>query len=112
MVTSATGGTAGSASYAPPPAGTTWAGDWDEQFGDRVYGADPIPVGPVAALLTGLQHRDGSTVSGVALRVEGVIISAAPESAVTADLTPTQARELADALTALADRAEALDGLR
>jgi hypothetical protein len=48
----------------------------------------------------------------VALRVEGVIISAAPESAVAADLTPTQARELADALTALADRAEALDGLR
>jgi hypothetical protein len=76
-----------------------------------VYGADPVPIGPVAVLLTGLQHRDGSTVSGVALRVEGVIISAAPESAVAADLTPTQARELADALTALADRAEALDGL-
>jgi len=77
-----------------------------------MYGADPVPVGPVAALLTGLQHRDGSTVSGVALRVEGVIISAATESAVIADLTPTQARELSEALTALADRAEALDGLR
>lgn len=100
------------ASSAPPPAGTAWTGDWDEQFGDRVYGADPVAIGPVAALLTGLQHRDGSTVSGVALRVEGVIISAAPESAVTADLTPSQARELADTLTALADRAEALDGLR
>ena len=77
-----------------------------------MYGADTVPIGPVAALLTGLQHRDGSTVSGVALRVEGVIISAAPVPAVTADLTPTQARELAEALTALADRAEALDGLR
>jgi hypothetical protein len=29
-------------------------------------------------LLTGLQHRDGSTVSGVALRVEGVIIRCCP----------------------------------
>jgi hypothetical protein len=75
-----------------------------------VFGTDPVPIGPVAALLTGLQHRDGSTVSGVALRVQGVII-ATPESAVTADLTPTQARELADALSAMADRAEALDGL-
>lgn len=111
MATSATN-TGVSASSTPPPVGTTWTGDWDEHFGDRVYGADPVPIGPVAALLTGLQHRDGSTVSGVALRVEGVIISAAPESAVTADLTPTQARELADALTALADRAETLDGLR
>jgi hypothetical protein len=110
MATSATS-TGASASSTPPPAGTTWTGDWDERFGDRVYGADPVPIGPVAALLTGLQHRDGSTVSGVALRVEGVIIGAAPESAVAADLTPTQARELADALTALADRAEALDGL-
>lgn len=111
MATSATS-TGASASSTPPPVGTNWTGDWDEQFGDRVYGADPVPIGPVAALLTGLQHRDGSTVSGVALRVEGVIIGAAPESAVAADLTPTQARELADALTALADRAEALDGLR
>jgi len=110
MATSAIGTGAG-ASSAPPPASTTWTGDWDEQFGDRVYGADPVPVGPVAALLTGLQHRDGSTVSGVALRVQGVIITTAPEPAITADLTPNQARELADALTALADRAEALDGL-
>ena len=111
MATSATS-TGVSASSTPPPVGTTWTGDWDEQFGDRVYGADPVQIGPVAALLTGLQHRDGSTVSGVALRVQGMIITAAPESAVTADLTPTQARELADALSALADRAEALDGLR
>jgi hypothetical protein len=111
VATSATS-TGASAPSTPPPAGTTWTGDWDEQFGDRVYGADTVPIGPVAALLTGLQHRDGSTVSGVALRVEGVIISAAPVPAVTADLTPTQARELAEALTALADRAEALDGLR
>jgi hypothetical protein len=110
MATSAINGA--SASSAAPPAGTTWTGDWDEKFGDRVYGADPVPIGPVAALLTGLQHRDGSTVSGVALRVHGVIITATPEPAVTVDLTPNQARELADALTALADRAEALDGLR
>ncbi len=85
----------------PPPAGTTWTGDWDEQFHDRVYGADPVPIGPVAALLTGVQHRNGSTVSGVALRVAGAVI----------DLTPVQARELAEVLTALADRAETLDGL-
>jgi hypothetical protein len=85
----------------PPPAGTTWTGDWDEQFHDRIYGADPVPIGPVAALLTGVQHRNGSTVSGVALRVAGAVV----------DLTPVQARELAEVLTALADRAEALDGL-
>ncbi len=111
MATSANSAGASPASI-PPPAGTTWTGAWDEQFSDRVFGADPVPVGPVAALLTGVQHRDGSTVSGVALRVEGVVITAAPPSAVTADLTPTQARELAEALSALADRAEALDGLR
>ena len=95
----------------PPPAGTTWTGDWDEQFGDRVYGADPIVVGDVAALLTGVQHRDGSTVSGVALRVAGAVIAGNHPAAVVADLTPPQAREIADALSALADRAERLDGL-
>lgn len=95
----------------PPPAGTTWTGEWDEQFGDRVFGADPVPVGPVAALLTGVQHRNGATVSGVALRVEGAVIASAQQGAVAADLTPTQARELAEALTALADRAEAIDGI-
>lgn len=100
----------------PPPAGTTWTGDWDEQFHDRVYGADPVPVGPVAALLTGVQHRNGSTVSGVALRLEGAVIgdpqdAVAAAVVVAADLTPVQARELAGVLAALADRAEAMDGL-
>ena len=95
----------------PPPAGTTWTGDWDEQFGDRVYGTDPIAVGGVAALLTGVQHRNGSTVSGVALRVASSVITGGHPAAVVADLTPPQARELADALNAFADRAERLDGL-
>lgn len=84
-----------------PPAGTTWMGEWDEQFGDRIYGADPIVTGDVVALLTGVQNRNGSTVSGVALRVGGTVV----------DLTPAQACDLADALSALAQRAEALDGL-
>ncbi len=94
----------------PPPAGTTWMGEWDTEFGDRIYGADPIVVGAVAALLTGVQHRSGSTVSGVALRMRGAVI-AGDQGAVVIDLTPAQAREIADALNALADRAEALDGL-
>ena len=95
----------------PPPAGTTWTGDWDEQFGDRIYGADPVTIGTVAALLTGVQHRTGSTVSGVALRVAGAPLADGPNGAVIADLTPAQARELADALNVLADRAEHLDGI-
>ena len=95
----------------PPPPGTTWAGDWDEQFGDRVYGADPVAIGTVAALLTGVQHRTGSTVSGVALRVAGTPLADGDHAAVVADLTPAQARELADALNGLADRAEHLDGI-
>ena len=95
----------------PPPPGTTWVGDWDGHFHDRVYGSDPVHLGGVATLLTGVQHRDGSTVSGVAVRVEGTVISGGPGSAVTADLTPEQARRLADALTVLADRAEVVDGI-
>lgn len=95
----------------PPPAGTAWTGDWDEQFGDRVYGTDPVVIANVAALLTGVQHRNGSTVSGVALRVAGTPLSGSPNAAVVADLTPAQARELADALLALAGRAEHLDGI-
>ena len=95
----------------PPPVGSTWVGRWDRDFDDRVFGADPLPVGSVAALLTGVQHRDGSTVSGVALRVEGTVIDGGHTLAVTADLTPGQARELAGVLETLADRAEDLDGL-
>lgn len=95
----------------PPPAGTTWTGEWDEQFGDRVYGTDPVVVASVATLLTGVQHRTGSTVSGVALRVAGTPIADGDHGAVAADLTPAQARELADALNGLADRAEHLDGI-
>lgn len=95
----------------PPPVGSTWVGRWDRDFDDRVFGADPLPVGSVAALLTGVQHRDGSTVSGVALRVEGTVIEGGHTHAVAADLTPEQARELAGVLGTLADRAEDLDGL-
>lgn len=94
-----------------PPAGTTWMGEWDAELDDRVYGGDPVAVGGVSALLTGIQHRSGSTVSGVALRVEGVRIPDRQGAAVTADLTPTQARELAEALAALAFQAERLDGI-
>ena len=102
----------------PPPPGTTWTGDFDEQFHDRVYGADPVRVGPVAALLTGIQDRTGSTVSGVALRVggavipDGAVIPGTQDAVVVADLTPSQARELADVLEMLAGRAEELDGLQ
>lgn len=95
----------------PPPAGSTWVGGWDRDFDDRVFGTDPLAVGDVAALLTGVQHRNGSTVSGVALRIEGTVIDGGAKPAVTADLTPGQARDLAAVLTALADRAEDLDGL-
>ncbi len=81
----------------------TWTGDWDENFDDRIYGSAPISVGTVSALVTGLQHRNGATVSGVALRIPGV---PAP-----VDLTPAQARELSYLLTALAAQAEQIDGL-
>lgn len=96
---------------APPP-GTTWSGEWDAEYGDRVYGTDPISIGKTAALLTGVQHLDGATVSGVALRVQGAMIPDHRHPAITADLTPAEARELAHALTTLADQAETLDGLR
>ena len=42
-----------------PPADTAWVGDWDAQFHDRVFGADPVTIGDIAALLTGVQHRTG-----------------------------------------------------
>jgi hypothetical protein len=96
--------------HPPPPTGATWVGPWHEGFDDRVFGGDPVGVGSTAALLTGMQHRDGSTVTGVAVRVGGVVIPAG-EGAVTADLTPTQARVLAAALNELADLADELDGL-
>jgi hypothetical protein len=88
-----------------PPAGTAWVGDWDAQFHDRVYGTDPVAVGDVGALLTGVQHRDGSTVSGVAVRVGGIDLP------IVVDLTPAQARELGEVLIGLAARAESLDGI-
>jgi hypothetical protein len=88
-----------------PPAGTAWIGDWDAQFHDRVYGADPVTVGDVGALLTGVQHRDGSTVSGVAIRVGGIDLP------IVVDLTPDQAREFGEMLIRLAERAESLDGI-
>lgn len=101
----------GSTPTTPPPAGTAWVGDWDADFDDRVYGGDPVVVGDIAALLTGVQHRNGSTVSGVALRIEGAVIGSGRRSALAADLTPGQARELAGLIVALADQAEAVDGI-
>ncbi|MFM9035674.1 MAG: hypothetical protein ACKOQ4_15565 [Mycobacterium sp.] len=93
------------------PPGTTWTGEWNTDYGDRVYGTDPIAIGNTAALLTGIQHRTGTTVSGVALRIRGTTIPDHPQPAITADLTPTQARDLAYALSTFADQAEALDGV-
>ncbi|MCB0939194.1 MAG: hypothetical protein KDB72_03025 [Mycobacterium sp.] len=90
----------------------TWTGEWDADHGDRVYGTDAVAIGNAAALLTGIQHRNGTTVSGIALRVRGSIIPGPPHAAVVTDLTPAQARELADLLVELAHRAEKLDGLR
>lgn len=101
----------GSTPTTTPPTGTAWVGDWDADFSDRVYGSDPVVIGDVAALLTGVQHRSGATVSGVALRVDGTVIETGCTAAVTADLTPGQARDLAVVLGALADRAEAVDGI-
>lgn len=97
---------------ATPPAGTAWFGDWDEQFQDRVFGADPVAVGDIAALLTGVQHRNGSTVSGVAVRVDGgLFVGGAGGTGlpIVVDLTPAQAREFGELLIGLAGRAEALD---
>jgi len=94
-----------------PPAGTAWVGEWDAQFHDRVYGADPVTVGDVAALLTGVQHRNGSTVSGVAIRVDGDSVVGDQELPIVVDLTPTQARELGELLIELAASAESLDGI-
>lgn len=92
-----------------PPPGAAWVGEWDPEFHDRVFGADPLTVGRAAALLTGIQHRDGTTISGVALRVEGAAIGGGQNEAVAFDMTASEARELAAILLALADRAEALD---
>lgn len=96
--------------HLPPPTGATWVGPWHEGFDDRVFGGDAVSVGSTAALLTGIQHRDGATVTGVAVRVSGVAIPDG-DGTVTADLTPTQARELAAALNELADQADRLDGV-
>ena len=92
-----------------PPAGTAWVGDWDAQFHDRVYGADPVAVGGIAVLLTGVQHRNGSTVSGVAVRVDGGQVVGGTKLPIVVDLTPAQAREIGEVLIGVADRAEALD---
>ncbi len=94
-----------------PPAGTAWVGDWDAKFHDRVFGADPVTVGDVAALLTGVQHRDGSTVSGVAVRVGGEVVVGGKELPIVVDLTPDQAREFGEVLIGLAEKAESLDGI-
>jgi phosphoribosylaminoimidazole (AIR) synthetase len=101
----------GSTPTTTPPTGTTWVGDWDADFCDRVYGSDPVVIGDIAALVTGVQHRSGATVSGVALRVDGTVIGSGRTAAVTSDLTPGQARDLAGLLVTLADRAEAIDGI-
>jgi hypothetical protein len=74
-----------------------------------VYGADPVAVGGIAALLTGVQHRNGATVSGVAVRVDGARADVGNESPIVVDLTPAQAREFGEVLVGLAERAEALD---
>jgi hypothetical protein len=103
--------TTGTNPTASPPAGTAWVGEWDAQFHDRVYGADPVTVGDVAALLTGVQHRNGSTVSGVAIRVDGDSVVGDQELPIVVDLTPTQARELGELLIGLAANAESLDGI-
>jgi hypothetical protein len=94
-----------------PPAGTAWVGEWDAQFHDRVYGTNPVTVGDVAALLTGVQHRDGSTVSGVAIRVDGGSVVGGDTLPIVVDLTPAQAREFGEVLIGLAENAEALDGI-
>ena len=101
----------GSNSTTAPPAGTAWVGDWDAQFHDRVYGADPVTVGNIAALLTGVQHRNGSTVSGVAVRVDGSLVVGGKQLPIVVDLTPAQARELGEVLIGLAENAESLDGI-
>ena len=94
-----------------PPPGTAWMGDWDGHFHDRVFGTEPVAGANVAALLTGVRHRNGSTASGVALRVEGTVVGGGRQVAVAVDLMPAEARELAEVLALLADRAEALDGI-
>ena len=96
---------------AAPPAGTAWVGDWDTQCHDRVYGADPVVVGDIAALLTGVQHRNGSTVSSVAIRVGGGVVVGGGTLPIVVDLTPDQARELGEVLIGLAGHAETLDGI-
>ncbi|MEI7519195.1 MAG: hypothetical protein WCJ98_12050 [Mycobacteriaceae bacterium] len=103
--------TTGTNPAAAPPAGTAWVGEWDAQFDDRVYGADPVTVGDIAALLTGVQHRNGSTVSGVAVRVDGGVVVGGRELPIVVDLTPAQARELGEVLIGLAENAESLDGI-
>ena len=74
-----------------------------------MYGADPVAVGGIAALLTGVQHRNGATVSGVAVRVDGARAEGGDEAPIVVDLTPAQAREFGEVLVELAERAEALD---
>ena len=61
--------------------------------------------------MTGVQHRNGSTVSGVAVRVGSGVVVGGKELPIVVDLTPAQARELGEVLIGLAERAEALDGI-
>ena len=70
-----------------------------------------MTVSGITALLTGVQHRNGSTVSGVAVRVGSGVVVGGKELPIVVDLTPAQARELGEILIGLAERAEALDGI-
>jgi hypothetical protein len=81
-------------------AGAAWVGQPDSD-GARFYHFPAAEVDNVSASVVGVQHCDGSTASSVSVAVSGP----------AADLTPAQARQVARLLVALADRAEAVDGI-
>lgn len=87
------------------PAGAEWVGEWDDHYQDRVYLFPPVEADEVVVFLTGVQTSDGRTATSIGLRFADT-----PPMTVALDLMPEQARQLARALMALADAAEAVDG--
>lgn len=94
------------ASTTPPPAGAEVVGEWDEHYQDRVYLFPAAEVDEVFLFLTGVQTIDGRTATSIGLRFID-----SPPMTVPLDLTPSQARQLARTLVALAAAAEAVDGI-
>lgn len=89
------------------PPGAVWVSDWDADHDDRFFTGAEVDLGALNATTmtvstAGTQHRTGPTLTNIRVTIDG---GDGPE------LTPAQARAMARALMAAADRAEAVDGI-